>query len=394
MKTVGIICEYNPLHNGHVRQLRLARQALGESCTIVCLMSGNFVQRGLPAIYPKQVRAEAALRCGADLVLELPLTVAVSSAEGFASGGVSILSALGCDHLCFGAESENPEALMQTARANLSPNFDALLRVELETGCSYPLARQRALTALGAGGGLNSPNDILAVEYCKALLRQQSRMQPLFVHRTGSYHALALDPEAPSATALRAALETGDVNWRTAVPGAVQEFYAQAVLHTWAAGERAVLARVRALAEEDFAALPFGSEGLWSKLMKSCRSCASTEEIIEAAKSKRYTRARIQRMLLCAYLGLRKTDLELAPPYVRILGFGDRGRSLLREWKGRFPLLHAGERPQAQPYYALEQRASDLYSLFACSPSAPVGTEEALRVIRVDAQGTGMQSGD
>ena len=394
MKTVGIICEYNPLHNGHARQLHLARQTGGEPCAIVCLMSGNFVQRGLPAIYSKQVRAEAALRCGADLVLELPLTVTVSSAEGFASGGVSILSALGCDFLCFGTESEKLDALMQTARANLSPDFDALLRAELETGCSYPLARQRALTALGAGAGLDSPNDILAVEYCKALLRQESRMQPLPVRRTGSYHALALDPEAPSATALRAALETGDVAWRAAVPPAARDCYAQAVLHTWAAGERAVLARVRALGEEDFAALPFGSEGLWSKLMRSCRSCASTEEIIEATKSKRYTRTRIQRMLLCAYLGLRKIDLELSPPYVRILGFRDNGRSLLREWKGRFPLLHAGERPQGQPYYALERRASDLYTLFSRSLSVPVGPEESLRVIHLDGQGTGNQSGD
>lgn len=390
METVGIICEYNPLHNGHVRQLRLARQAVGAGCAIICLMSGNYVQRGVPAIYPKQVRAEAALRCGADLVLELPLTVAVSSAEGFAAGGVSILSALGCDRLCFGTESEDFEAMMQTARANLSPDFDALLRAEMETGCSYPLARQRALTVLGAGAGLNSPNDILAVEYCKAMLRQGSGMLPLPVRRTGSYHAQALDPEAPSATALRAALaENGDA-WRAAVPPEAQACYEKSPIHTWAAGERAVLARVRALPKEAFLALPFGTEGLWSKLMKSCRSCASTEEIIEAAKSKRYPRSRIQRMLLCAYLGLTKIDLETPPPYVRILGFGDKGRSLLREWKGRFPLIHAGERPQAQSYYSLERCAANLYSLFSAAPSTPAGTEETLRVVCLDLQKCGL----
>ena len=148
MKTVGIICEYNPFHNGHARQFRLARALAGEDCAIVCLMSGNYVQRGEPAIFPKALRAEAALRCGADLVLELPLTAALSSAEGFAAGGVRILGALGCDYLCFGTETDDEQLIMSTARANLDPAFDALLRAELETGCSYPAARQRVLERL------------------------------------------------------------------------------------------------------------------------------------------------------------------------------------------------------------------------------------------------------
>ena len=189
MGTVGIICEYNPFHNGHLRQFRLARERAGEDCALVCLMSGNYVQRGEPAIFPKRLRAEAALRCGADLVLELPLTVALSSAEGFAAGGVSILSSLGCDRLCFGTESADFDDLLRTARANLDPAFDALLRSELETGCSYAAARQRALERLGAGAGLSSPNDILAVEYLKALLRQEGSMEPLPILRPNTYHA-------------------------------------------------------------------------------------------------------------------------------------------------------------------------------------------------------------
>ena len=189
METVGIICEYNPFHNGHARQLRLIRQAMGEDCAVVCLMSGNYVQRGEPAVFPKMLRAEAALRCGANLVLELPLTAALSSAEGFAFSGVSILSELGCDRLCFGVETRDTEALLCSAKANLDPRFDGLLRQQLDSGCSYAAARQLALEALGAGAGLSSPNDILAVEYCKALLRLNSPMHPLPLYRTGSYHA-------------------------------------------------------------------------------------------------------------------------------------------------------------------------------------------------------------
>lgn len=385
MRTVGIICEYNPFHNGHLRQLRLAREAAGEDCAVVCLMSGNFVQRGEPAVFPKRLRAEAALRCGADLVLELPLTVALSSAEGFAAGGVRILSALGCDDLCYGIESEDHNKIMSTARANLDPGFDSLLRAELETGCSYASARQRALEQLGAGEGLQTPNDVLAVEYCKAILRQNSPLRPLHIRRPNTYHAETLDPEAPSAMALRKRIESDPYSWHSAVPEALHGLYETAPLHTLQAGERAVLAILRTLPDEAFAALPFGAEGLWSKLRKACRSCADVEEIIEATKSKRYARSRVQRMLLCAVLGLTGADLDAAPPYARILGFHPTGRSLLRDMKSRFPLVNAGERPpktaEAQRYFSLECRAAALYGLFAAEAPEPPDAEAALRVV-------------
>lgn len=413
MRTVGIICEYNPFHNGHLRQLRLAREAVGEDCALVCLMSGNYVQRGEPAVFPKAVRAEAALRCGADLVLELPLTAALSSAESFAAGGVEILSALGCDYLCYGMESEDNNLLMSTAKANLDPAFDSLLRAGLETGCSYAAARQRALEALGAGAGLNAPNDLLAVEYLKALLRLHSSMEPLPIRRTGSYHAETLDPAAPSATAIRSILcrdehcssasfvkpsplgegaersesdeggfpPAAATPWRAAIPVSIHSLYADAPVHSLQAGERAMLAILRTLPDADFQALPYGSEGLWSKLMKACRACGSTEEILSAVKSKRYALSRVRRMLLCAVLGLTAADLKKQPPYVRVLGFDRTGRALLREWKPRFPLVNAGERPADAAYYALECRAADLYSLFSAQGPRPAGEEGRQRVI-------------
>ena len=144
MKIVGIICEYNPLHKGHVKQFQQIRDLLGDDTAIVCLMSGNFVQRGSPAIIDKSLRAKAAIHCGADLVLELPDVYALSSAEGFAAGGVRILGSF-CDYLCFGAETAAENALMQTAAALLSEEFSPLLKAHLERGISFPAARQAAL---------------------------------------------------------------------------------------------------------------------------------------------------------------------------------------------------------------------------------------------------------
>ena len=203
MKTVGIICEYNPFHLGHQKQIDRIRASFGQDTIIVCLMSGNFVQRGMPAIFDKFLRAKAAIDCGADLVLELPVTYALSSAEGFAAGGVKILSPF-CDYLCFGCETGESELLMQTAQALLSPEFGPALRQELETGCSFPTARQRALAQIGCSASLlENPNDILAVEYCKAILSQGSAMKPFPIRREGGYHDACPDAENPSATSIR-----------------------------------------------------------------------------------------------------------------------------------------------------------------------------------------------
>ena len=200
MNTIGIICEYNPLHTGHKKQIDLLRQ---EDSAVVCLMSGNFVQRGHPAIIDKSIRAEAAIRCGADLVLELPAVYALSSAEGFAAGGVKILSGF-CDKLCFGAETADRDALMNTAKALLSEELPPLLRNHLEQGKSFPAARQAALEEMGLDATLlESPNNILAVEYCKAILNQNSAMEPMPIHRGGDYHDAQAQLENPSATSIR-----------------------------------------------------------------------------------------------------------------------------------------------------------------------------------------------
>ena len=371
---VGIVCEYNPFHRGHRKQIGIIREKFGAETGIICAMSGNYVQRGHPAIFDETLRAEAALRCGADLVVELPVTTALSSAEGFASGGVAVLSKL-CDGLCFGAETAAPDLLEQTARALLGTQFPPLLRRELDKGRSFPAARQAALEAMGLSGKLlESPNNILAVEYCKAILRQSSPMKPLPIFRAGSYHAEEADFENPSATSLRLHLQQG-LDISAYLPEAAGQVFAGAPIHTLEAGERAVLGKLRTMSEAEFEALPFGTEGLWRKLMRESRSQATLEDIASAVKSKRYTRSRIDRMILCAYLGITAEMMNMDIPYVRVLGFSNRGREILNGAKKSGFFVNAGQ-PVIHPLWELEQKWDDLYGLFQeGTPGRPGGAK-------------------
>ena len=369
MEIIGIICEYNPLHLGHRKQIAQIRQAAGPDCGIVCLMSGDYVQRGAPAIVDKMRRAEAAVRCGADLVLELPVTCSLSSAEGFAAGGVGILSGF-CDSLCFGAETADSAALMDTARALLSPDFPQMLRQRLDQGLSFPAARQGALEAMGIDASLlRTPNNILAIEYCKAILSQGTSLKPMVIHRPGSYHDTAPDPENPSATALRL-LMGQQADWRAYIPQEAVSCFADAPRHTLAQGEKAILYRLRTMTDAEFEALPYGSEGLWRKFMHAARKEPTVEGILTAVKSKRYTRSRLDRMLMCAFLGITREDLETPPPYTRVLALNDRGRTILKQARqtGHFPNIG---QVLDDPYQALENRCGDLYGLFSDIPEAP-----------------------
>ena len=378
MKTVGIICEYNPLHLGHRKQIDRIRAEFGPETRIVCAMSGNFVQRGAPAIVDKTPRAAAAVACGADLVLELPVTAALSSAEGFAAAGVKLLSPL-CDTLCFGAETASREALLQAARALLSPDFPPLLRQELDTGKSFPAAREAALKRMGVAGDiLCQPNNILAVEYCKAILVQGGAMDIFPIHRQGSYHALTVDADNPSATAVRNLMLIAH-NWKSCVPQEARPLLEKEPLHSTAAGEKAILARLRTMSDADFEALPYGSEGLWRKLMHAARRETTLEDILNATKSKRYTRSRLDRMVMCAFLGITAADLAMEVPYTRVLAFTDRGRKLLKEAKKTGTYLNAGEAFD-HPYWQLEKRCGDLYSLFCVDGIEPPGREENRRI--------------
>ncbi|MBR4309232.1 MAG: nucleotidyltransferase family protein, partial [Oscillospiraceae bacterium] len=358
MKNFGIICEYNPFHRGHAKQLAYVASQ-GRS---VCLMSGSYVQRGEPAVIDKYERAKAAVLCGADLVLELPLLYVLSSAEGFADGGVEMFTRLGCvDGLCFGSEWGKGKELMDCAKLLLSEDFSLELRKHLKKGISFPKARQLAVDALGGTGSLlEKPNNILGIEYCKALLRRESPISPYAIYRAGDYHG-GQDPENPSASFLRE-----HPSWENYVPAEAYEVFASAPRYSTVTGERAWLSRLRAMEKENFEALPYGSEGLWRKLMQAVRTSSSLEEILEKTKSKRYTMTRLKRMLLCAYLGVTEEMLTMEIPYLRVLAMNERGQEIVAGLRKNenITLLHPGQEAPDCPYRTLERRAEDLYELF------------------------------
>ena len=378
MKIVGIICEYNPFHLGHKKQIDLIKAKFGPETAVICLMSGNFVQRGAPAIFDKSARAKAALLGGADLVLELPVTYALSSAEGFARGGVEILGKF-CDFLCFGSETGDTDTLMATAKALLAEEFKPLLHDELDKGLSFPAARAVALEKMGLDAEiLRRPNDILAVEYCKAILSTGTKMKPFPIVREGSYHAETADPENPSATALRKLIHAQGA-WQNYVPKSAQPVFENGAIHALEAAERAVLMKLRTMTDGEFEALPYGSEGLWRKFMHAARKEASISAITAATKSKRYTATRIDRMLLCAFLGITAEDMASSAPYVRALALNDRGRMVMKQAREKLHILNAGESVD-HPYYDLERRCADLYALTRVDTIDPPGMEEKQRI--------------
>lgn len=373
MEATGIICEYNPLHLGHKKQLDTVRAAHPDG-GIVCLMSGNYVQRGAPAIIDKSLRAMAAIENGADLVLELPITASLSSAEGFAREGVRILGGF-CKRLCFGAETADKNALLATAGALLREDFPEALHRELAKGLSFPAARQAALAAMGSQEDtLSNPNDILATEYCKAILSLGVTMEPMVIAREGGYHDITADKDNPSATALRA-LMLQNRPWKDYVPTGL---FAGAPLHTLQAGEQAILYRLQTMTDEAYATLPYGSEGLWRKLMQNARTLSSLEEILTATKSRRYTRTRLDRMVMCAFLGITEKDISSPAPYVRVLALNDKGREILKSARQTVLFPNAGEWVD-DPYQQLELRAGRLYNLF-CTENEPPYDEAQRRI--------------
>lgn len=382
MKIVGIICEYNPFHLGHQVQIGKIKTQFGEDTAIVGVMSGHFVQRGEPACMDAYTRAKIAAACGVDAVLMLPIHKTLSSAEGFARGGVEILDRLGCvDAISFGCESEDAHAVMQAAEAMESPEFEEKLHAAVAAGVSYAAAKQQVLEEItGIAGILSTPNDILGAEYCRALLRRKSNIQPVPIHRKGSYHDTTPDPENPSATAVRRLLSGG---WEAYVPAAAQNIIASAPKYSLAAGERAVLARLRAMSEAEWEKTAHGSEGLWRKVRKAVHTQNSIAEILESAKSKRYPRTRLQRLFLCAYLGLAEEDLKAPIQYVRILSLTETGREVVKlaREQGDIPLLNPGEKPENRENREQERRVSDLYALFCEDFSAAKpGMEAAARI--------------
>lgn len=373
MGAAGIIVEYNPLHSGHLRLLEAGRAALGPDTAMVCVMSGNFVQRGDFALLRKHARARAAVESGADLVLELPLPWAVSSAEGFAAGGVQALAATGVvEHLLFGSECGDVSALERVAAALLAPSFRDRLREVLPGAVSFAAARQRALTGLlpeEDAALLESPNNILGIEYCKAILHRHAALTPLALPRLGAAHGGGAGAHAGTPMASASFLRgLPQPDWEPFVPARAAELYGRAaadgLLLDGARLETAVLALLRMQDPANFAQVRGVSEGLENRLTAAVREADSLDDLYTRLKTKRYPHARLRRLVLDAALGF-PAELPM-PPYLHVLGA--RKAALPRLKQASLPagtaladLARTG--PEAAKISRLHNKAVDFSSL-------------------------------
>ena len=377
MNVCGVIAEYDPFHKGHERHLRLARERTGADF-IICAMSGSFTQRGLPALLPAHARAEMALRCGADVILQLPYAFSVREAEYFALGGVGVLNALGCvTHLSFGCETDDLSLLQTAAELLEKPNeaLDHAIQEGLRRGLSYASAQGRAIAErLNISASLlNAPNTALALSYLRALIRLDSGILPVPIPRDTDYHANELDA-LPSASAVRGAILRGDwAGVRNAIPEAaypVLERAARDGLCPPDSLDTVLRHQLLLSAPDEIAQWPGISEGLETRVLKAAKTAVSREALIDALKTRRYTRGRISRALCHGIMGVTKADLPTHPVSARILGFRAGARPLLRQMrkqaeKNGFSLY---ARPAKAETALLDCRADDLWRVGAGLP--------------------------
>jgi len=391
MKIAGIVAEYNPFHTGHAHQIAQTRARLGEDCAAIVVMSGNWVQQADCAIADKWIRARLALMGGADLVLELPTVWAASTAESFARGAVGILSACGvADVLSFGSECGDVAGLKLAAQCLDSAQYQARVRELIKEGITFAACRQQTveeLLGVELGGLLSRPNNNLGVEYIRALNALGSSIEPMTVLRQGADHNTT-GQSTPFVSATQIRMELAEGNWVKAEPYLTQGGRAVLEGHTVSARgleqvSRAILARLRAMTAADWEKLPDcgAAEGLPQRLERAGKSCTGLEDFFQQAKTKRYTHARLSRLVLWAFLGLTAADVPTQPPYLRVLGFNERGRAVLRKIKDNtcLPIItkpaHARELDEAgRKLFELEARCTDLYDL--CFETVPVPGRE------------------
>ena len=380
MKTAGIIAEYNPFHKGHAYMLSEVRKSGFDAC--VAVMSGSFVQRGDVGICSKWARAEMALHGGIDLVVELPVCYSMAGAQPFASAGVALLAALGVDGLCFGSEKGELAGLEYAAELLSSAKFEEALAGELKKGSTFAAARQAALTLFDSGTAalLSQPNNTLAIEYLLAARRMNAPFEAFTVKRLGAAHDGEAEAEQfASASQIRQKiLSGGDISGL--VPGSTAEILRREMQNSHAPAdisrqERIVLAELRCMSLNDFAKLPDVSEGLEHRLYAAARQATGIDDFLARCKTKRYTMARLRRLMFSAFLGL-DNSLPQSPPYIKVLGFGPKGAEILKRVKKTvsLPVLTKPAAikmlgADAQMVFDCESRAQDLWNLFVPQPT-------------------------
>lgn len=366
MKVVAIICEYNPFHKGHFEQIRIVREYFApEEVTVLSLMSGNFVQRGDLAIYPKYERARAALECGADIVLELPFPFSMASAAGFADSAVSILHRLGCvDYLFFGSENGDIESLCITAERLMGDEFEAYFKNRLANSVSscdsYAGVRSEVYKCLYGQELFKTPNDILGIEYLIALKKRNSSIIPIAHKRVGGH----------SATASRAAIKSGQGILENC-PEMLYEKYRNTPPVLIESLDKALLAHFRVANVSGLSYCAENELSLTARIVKNAKKGKTFAQALEKSATKKYTHARIRRAAIYGFIGVHYARLKEEPLYTRLLGANSVGCELLRRMK-KTSLIPIITKPSDAPadvrssdQYECGERADSIYAL-AC----------------------------
>lgn len=383
MRIVGTVAEYNPFHKGHEFQINQTKKQ--GATHIVTVLGSYFTQRGDIALLSKRARCEAAIDCGSDLVIELPLTRTLATAERFAEGGVELLKALGVvDAISFGCECDNKELLIKAADAAKSPLIKASLDKFLSSGMTFAAARQAAVEEVfgkSVTDILSSPNNILATEYIAASKRLGADLDFIPILRKGAAHDSLDTDEFLSATAIRQIYKTDPMSAASSLPQRSGEILMREhkVGNTadLARIENAILCKLKLMPQSNFAAMPDISEGLENRIYTAARTAGSLDELYAVSKSKRYTLARIRRVIISAFLSLDRSLYSSPLPYIRVLGFSQKGAELLRMAKDKasLPILmkpsaasSLGE--DAVRLMDMEAKASDMFNMAVSDPQS------------------------
>ena len=413
MKTVGLITEYNPFHNGHAYHIEKAKMLTGADRVIV-VMSGDFVQRGAPAVMPKHLRTESALLSGASLIIELPVCFSTGSAEFFAQGSISLLNQLGCvDSICFGSECGDIHVLKDIAQilVNEPAEYQTALRQALKDGASFPAARQAALHIYSDKYSeiLASPNNILGIEYLKALAKTHSEMEPFTIKRIGAgYHDMDIDGQFSSATAIRSDIyQLADVNSssesiplthiQTQVPSSCHELMKKnyQTRYPVKSDDFSLLLKAKLLSEtaDSLSHYLDMSPELANRILRLRNDYLSFEQFCDLLKTKELTRSRISRSFIHVLLGITNdwlTAMKAPAPYARILGFRKDHANLFGILKQTsvIPLITSPARAvladTARQMLELDIYASDLYeSVITDLYGTPFHNELTKQIIKI-----------
>ena len=371
MSVIGIVCEFNPFHNGHKY---LIDSVKGDNDIVVCVMSGNFVQRGEPALFPKEIRVKAALMNGADIVLELPFLYATASAEIFASNAIKILNSFGCDKIAFGTENATLIQLENAVDVLRSDNFDNKIKKYLEDGVSYPKARQMAYEEYDCNCDISSPNNILAIEYISAIKKNDYKITPVIVNRKGAdYNDNFAVGDFASATHIRNLINE-DSDFANFVPDSAYQIYKKALEEgEYFNSEKFNITALSILRSKDAINSETANmaEGLENRITAAVKTSLTLNEIYDNVKTKRFTHSRIRRAVLSSIMNVSDNNLKISVPYCRLLGFNtqvsDTLGSLVKKCSLPFVVNYSDilnlDTYNASRVFELENKSTDLYNL-------------------------------